>query len=207
MVQLTTNLNLEPDDPLRVAALCGPFDQNLKHLEGRLGVHIRSRGNLFQVSGPERRVHAASAVLERLYQETEGRSAIEAELVHLFLQESGVETLVAHRAGEGAAPSEADATVIRARRKTIKPRGGNQTDYVRLVRSHDVNFGIGPAGTGKTYLAVACAVEALGKQPRGRACCWCGPPWKPARSSASCPGTWPRRSIPTCAPCTTPSMK
>ena len=161
VVQLTTNLNLEPDDPLRVAALCGPFDQNLKHLEGRLGVHIRSRGNLFQVSGPERRVHAASAVLERLYEETERRGAIEPELVHLFLQESGVETLVARRTGEGAGSSEADATVIRARRKTIKPRGGNQTDYVRLVRSHDVNFGIGPAGTGKTYLAVACAVEAL----------------------------------------------
>ena len=161
MVQLTTNLNLEPDDPLRVAALCGPFDQNLKHLESRLGVHIRNRGNLFQVSGPERRVHSASAVLERLYEETEQRGAIEPELVHLFLQESGVETLVARRAGEGAGPSEADTTVIRARRKTIKPRGGNQTDYVRFVRSHDVNFGIGPAGTGKTYLAVACAVEAL----------------------------------------------
>ena len=161
VVQLTTNLTLEPDDPLRVAALCGPFDQNLKHLEGRLGVHIRSRGNQFQVSGPERRVHAASAVLERLYEETEQRGAIEPERVHLFLQESGVETLVARRASEGAGPTEADTTVIRARRKTIKPRGDNQTDYVRFVRSHDVNFGIGPAGTGKTYLAVACAVEAL----------------------------------------------
>ena len=161
MVQLTTNLNLEPDHPLRVAALCGPFDQNLKHLEGRLGVHIRSRGNLFQISGPERRVHAAGAVLERLYEETAGRSAIEPELVHLLLQESGIETLVARRADEGAGQGEAEATVIRVRRKTVKPRGANQTDYVGRVRSHDVNFGIGPAGTGKTYLAVACAVEAL----------------------------------------------
>ncbi|MCY4342095.1 MAG: PhoH family protein [Gammaproteobacteria bacterium] len=161
MVQLTTNLNLEPDHPLRVAALCGPFDQNLKHLEGRLGVHIRNRGNLFQISGPERRVHAAGAVLERLYEETARRSAIEPELVHLLLQESGIETLVARRADQGAGQGEAEATVIRVRRKTVKPRGANQTDYVGRVRSHDVNFGIGPAGTGKTYLAVACAVEAL----------------------------------------------
>ena len=158
VVQLTTNLNLEPEDSRRLAALCGPFNQNLKHLERRLGVQIRGRGSLFQVRGPERRVQAASAVLAQLYGETSERPAIEPELVHLHLQESGVEALLA------ASPEEArdcGGEVIRTRRKTVKPRGGNQTRYVRAVRSHDVNFGIGPAGTGKTYLAVACAVEAL----------------------------------------------
>ena len=158
MVQLTTNVNLEPEDSRRLAALCGPFNQNLKHLEKRLGVQIRSRGSLFQVRGPERRVQAASAVLTQLYGETLERRAIEPDLVHLHLQESGVEALIA-----SPAPAQQDggAEFVRTRRKAVKPRGGNQTSYVRAVRSHDLNFGIGPAGTGKTYLAVACAVEAL----------------------------------------------
>ena len=159
MVQLTTNLNLEPEDSRRLAVLCGPFNQNLKHLEKRLGVQIRGRGNRLQVRGPERRVQAASAVLTELYGETLKRRAIEPELVHLHLQESGVEALLA------AVPVEelgsANGETIRTRRKTVRPRGGNQTRYVQAVRSHDLNFGIGPAGTGKTYLAVACAVEAL----------------------------------------------
>ena len=158
MVQLTTNLNLEPEDSRRLAALCGPFNQNLKHLEKRLGVQIRGRGNLLQVRGPERRVQAASAVLMQLYGETSQGKAIEPELVHLHLQESGVEALVED---PPSAQPDAGVAVIRTRRKVVKPRGGNQTGYVRAVRSHDLNFGIGPAGTGKTYLAVACAVEAL----------------------------------------------
>ena len=155
---LTANLRLEPEDSHRLAALCGPFDRNLKHLEKRLGVHIRNRGGHFQIGGPERRVHTASAVLTQLYEETLGRGAVAPELVHLHLQESGVEALL----GEGdTPPASASADLIQARGKTVKPRGGNQTRYVRAVRSHDVNFGVGPAGTGKTYLAVACAVEAL----------------------------------------------
>ena len=158
VVQLTANVNLEPEDSHRLAALCGPFNQNLEHLEKRLGVQIHSRGNLFQVRGPQQSVQAAAAVLTQLYGETSQRKAIEPELVHLHLQESGVEALVAD---PSPTPPNADATGIRTRRKAVKPRGGNQTNYVRAVRSHDVNFGIGPAGTGKTYLAVACAVEAL----------------------------------------------
>ncbi len=152
---LTANLSLEPEDADRLAALCGPLDRNLKHLEKRLGVHIRSRGGHFQISGQKRLVHMASAVLAQLYRETAGRRTVEPELVHLHLQESGVEALLAD---DGQAAS---ADLIQARRKTVKPRGGNQAGYVRALRRQDVNFGVGPAGTGKTYLAVACAVEAL----------------------------------------------
>ncbi len=164
VVALTTNVTLEPNDTHRLAALCGPFDQNLKHLEKRLGIHIRSRGNLFQISGPEQRVQAASALLSQLYRETNERQTIEPDLVHLFLQESGVDALLA----QAEAQQTADANVIRTHRKTIKPRGGNQTSYTEAIRAHDVNFGIGPAGTGKTYLAVACAVEALEGQQVAR---------------------------------------
>ncbi|MEM8767669.1 MAG: PhoH family protein [Pseudomonadota bacterium] len=161
VVSLTTNLTLEPNDPQRLAALCGPFDQNLSHLEKRLGVHIRNRGNLFQVSGPEHRIKAASALLSQLYRETVGQESIDPDTVHLFLQEAGVDELLARENDASEVPA---SDVIKTTRKTIKPRGGNQASYVAKVRAHDVNFGIGPAGTGKTYLAVACAVEALESQ-------------------------------------------
>ena len=156
VVQLTTDVSLEPDDAHRLVVLCGPFDQNLKHLEKRLGVHIRSRGNRFQISGPDQRVRAAGALLSQLYRETLERKEIEPDLVHLFLQESGVEALLARR--EAGAD---EGVVIGTRRRTVKPRGRNQTNYTLAIREHDLNFGIGPAGTGKTYLAVACAVEFL----------------------------------------------
>lgn len=163
VVALTTKVILEPDDSQRLAALCGPFDQNLKHLEKRLGVLIRNRGNVFQVSGPEQRLQAASALLSQLYRETAERVSIEPDVVHLFLQDSGVDELLAREERvEGTAGD--DSPVIRTGRKSVMPRGGNQIGYVANIRRHDVNFGIGPAGTGKTYLAVACAVEALETQ-------------------------------------------
>jgi phosphate starvation-inducible PhoH-like protein len=161
VVALTTNLTLEPNDSARLSALCGPFDQNIHHLEKRLGVHIRNRGNLFQISGPEHRLKAAGAILSQLYRETAGQQSIDPDTVHLFLQEAGVDELLARESDAAEIPS---TDVIKTSRKTIKPRGGNQTGYVEAVRQHDVNFGIGPAGTGKTYLAVACAVEALESQ-------------------------------------------
>ncbi|MCZ6710566.1 MAG: PhoH family protein [Gammaproteobacteria bacterium] len=172
VVALTSNVNLEPNDPQRLAALCGPLDQNLKHLEQRLGVHIRNRGNVFQVSGPEQRVKAARALLSQLYRETNEGGGIDPDMVHLFLQESGVDQLLARQdsAFEPGSQESGDASsgVIRTGRKSVKPRGGNQTRYTQRIRDHDVTFGIGPAGTGKTYLAVACAVEALESQQVSR---------------------------------------
>ena len=153
VVALTASVHLEPNDTRRLAALCGPLDQNLKQLERRLGIRITNRGNVFQVSGPETRVQAAHALLSRLYVETENADAIAPDTVHLYLQESGIEELLS---GSG----EADV-VIRTRRKTIKLRGRNQVGYVDAIRTSDICFGVGPAGTGKTYLAVACAVDAL----------------------------------------------
>lgn len=161
VVALTRRVVLEPSDPKRLASLCGPYDQNLKQLEKRLSVHIRNRSNIFQTSGPEARVDAAAALLHQLYRETLEKDVLEPDFVHLFLQEAGVDELLSATVS-GGHPKGGDA--IKTHKKTIKPRGGNQVDYCRAIHDYDICFGIGPAGTGKTYLAVACAVEALDAQ-------------------------------------------
>lgn len=145
---------LEPNDSIQLAALCGPFDAHLKQIERRLGIVINNRGNDFELKGSDTVVRAASELLHQLYREVKGGTDITAELVHLFLQESGVEALL-------DSDQQDEAQLIVTRKKSVKPRGGNQIQYVNMIRRHDINFGIGPAGTGKTYLAVACAVEAL----------------------------------------------
>ncbi|MGQ7249784.1 PhoH family protein [Halomonas sp. V046] len=151
-------LNLEPNEPRRLANLCGQRDEHLKLIESRLGVTLRNRGNMFQLAGPGPRVKAAANVVEHLYREAEA-SELTPDTVHLFLQEAGLESL------EEEPVEESDGEVlIRTPRTLIKPRGLNQQSYVTSVRNHDINFGIGPAGTGKTYLAVAAAVEALNQQ-------------------------------------------
>ena len=154
---LTANVTLEPNDTDRLAAFCGPFDQNLKYVERRLNVRIRNRGNEFQISGPAQRVQVAEALLRRLYHESAVRDGLDPEAIHLHLQESGVEALLETDSGD-------DTPLIHTRLKTIKPRGPNQLSYVRSIGQFDVVFGVGPAGTGKTYLAVACAVAALESQ-------------------------------------------
>ena len=146
-------VTLEPNDSHQLATLCGPFDAHLKQIERRLGITIKNRGNDFHLIGDHAVVHAAGELLNHLYREVNGGTDLTSELVHLFLQESGVESIMN---GDDYGES-----LILTRKKSIKPRGGNQKGYVDAIRSHDVNFGIGPAGTGKTYLAVACAVEAL----------------------------------------------
>ncbi|MDD9982632.1 MAG: PhoH family protein, partial [Gammaproteobacteria bacterium] len=147
-----TDIRLEPADNERLASLCGPLDQHLRQLEHRLGVEITTRGNVFQVLGEPAPVKAASEILRKLYAST-GEESLTAERVHLFLQESEVEECLEQGPDDGES--------VKVRRGMVRGRGRNQTRYLRAVRTHDLNFGIGPAGTGKTYLAVACAVEAL----------------------------------------------
>lgn len=145
---------LEPNDSNQLATLCGPFDAHLRQIEQRLGVTIKNRGNDFELIGEEPMVYAAGELLNHLYREVNSGSALTSDDVHLFLQESGVDALVARQ-------SDGTEDLIVTRKRSVRPRGGNQINYVRSIRNHDINFGIGPAGTGKTYLAVACAVEAL----------------------------------------------
>ena len=166
-------ITLEPNDSLLLASLCGPFDAHLKQIERRLGIIIKNRGNDFQLFGEHKVVHAAGELLNHLYREVNGGTDLTSELVHLFLQESGVEQLMTG--------DDNDDCLIVTRKKSIKPRGVNQKSYVDAIRGHDVNFGVGPAGTGKTYLAVACAVEAL-EQERIRRILLVDPQLKRVRS-------------------------
>ena len=146
-------IKLEPNNSENLAELCGPFDRNLKQIEGRLGVKIKNRGHEFEISGMATRVNAALELLRHLYREVGNGTKLQSDTLHLFLQESGVEALTGSK--------DSVMQLIKTRKKSIKPRWENQNTYVEAIRGHDINFGIGPAGTGKTFLAVACAVEAF----------------------------------------------
>jgi phosphate starvation-inducible PhoH-like protein len=148
-----TDLALEPPDNRRLASLCGQFDEHLRQVEGRLGVEVNRRGGVLRVLGAPQAVRAAVEVLRTLYAATSEREPLTPARVHLFLQASGVEAALAQ-----GSPAE---TLIATRRGPVRARGANQSRYLQSIRALDINFGVGPAGTGKTYLAVACAVEAL----------------------------------------------
>lgn len=154
---------LEPADNQRLLHLCGPFDDNIKQMERRLGIEINRRDNRFQLVGPTETVSAAASILRQLYATTlpiRGTiTDVEPEQIHLAIKESGALELIAD-----SVPDYGKAVNIRTKRGMIKPRTPNQARYIANILDHDVTFGIGPAGTGKTYLAVAAAVDALERQ-------------------------------------------
>ena len=151
----TIEFKLEPEDNHRLANLCGQLDEHLRQIERRLGIEISYRGNHFKLMGEGEAVSSAELLLKSLYKLSVDE-ILTPELIHLHLQESGVEALL-----RVEAEREVPEVVIKTRRGLIRPRGANQKEYLHRVVTHDINFGIGPAGTGKTYLAVACAVDAL----------------------------------------------
>jgi phosphate starvation-inducible PhoH-like protein len=154
----SVTLTLQPADNQRLASLCGQFDEHLRQLERRLHVEISNRGNRFQIIGADRAPHVAGEVLQDLYDATL-EAPLTPERIHLYLQQTGLEAAGARHEGGGDKP-----LLVHTRRAVIKPRGGHQQAYVRHILDLDINFGIGPAGTGKTYLAVACAVQALERE-------------------------------------------
>jgi len=156
---------LEPYDARRLAVLCGHLDEHIKQIEQRLRVEIRNRGNVFALYGDHGTTQAAGDLLQRLYAETSDRAnELTPGQLHLFLQQSDLEARMelstASDNTDGGNKVE-NLSLIKTRKLDVRPRGLNQQRYVRAIQNHDINFGIGPAGTGKTYLAVACAVEAL----------------------------------------------
>ncbi|SDB27817.1 phosphate starvation-inducible protein PhoH [Pseudidiomarina indica] len=159
----TLQIDLEPADNRRIADLCGALDENLKHIERRLGIEISHRHNEFRLIGPHTPVQAGAKILRDLYVETATVKGVDGkvtpQMVHLAVQQANVIDQ-----GSEYQPNAEKIVHIKTKRGLIKPRTHNQAQYVRAILSHDVNFGVGPAGTGKTYLAVACAVDALERQ-------------------------------------------
>jgi phosphate starvation-inducible PhoH-like protein len=150
-------ISLLPADNERLSNFCGELDTHLKQIEKRLQVEIANRGNQFKVTGMECSVKAACAVMQKLFEST-AYEELTAELIHLAMQDSSIDLMLEAPKAE----EEVEKPVaIKTKFGLIKGRGTNQQAYLKKITTHDINFGVGPAGTGKTYLAVACAIEAL----------------------------------------------
>jgi len=145
---------LEPEDTERLANLCGPFDSHLRQMELRLGVEIANRGHVFQISGQDPTQLARTETLLRALYDEASENILDSHAIHLHLGAG----LPASADDEDYIPQE---ITVRTKRGSIRGRGPNQAKYLHQISTHDINFGIGPAGTGKTFLAVAMAVEAL----------------------------------------------
>jgi phosphate starvation-inducible PhoH-like protein len=150
----TRDFTLDPQDAERLSNLCGPFDEHLRQIELRLGVELANRGQVFRAIGTAHAVGLAERVVRALWARAEDE-ALDGHALNLLLQESGVEALAARES------ETAQLLEIKVKRGVIRGRGPNQARYLHAIATHDISFGIGPAGTGKTYLAVAMAVEAL----------------------------------------------
>ncbi len=159
----TREIALEPADNRRLLSLCGPMDDNVKQLERRLGIEVKRHDNHFTLVGRTLSVEAAATILRTLYVDTAPMRGqikdIEPDQIHLAIKESRVLEQNAE-----SVPEFGKAVNIKTKRGVIKPRTPNQAQYVSNIFTHDITFGIGPAGTGKTYLAVAAAVDALERQ-------------------------------------------
>lgn len=156
--QATVECVLDGDDSQRLVNLNGPFDANLRQIELRLGIEIRNRGDRYQLVGARRDIEVGEAVLTQLFNLTLDE-VVTSEHVHLALGEQVAQSTTP---ADDAPPSSThDEVVIRTRRGVVRGRGLQQKAYLKAVATHDLNFGVGPAGTGKTYLAVASAVQAL----------------------------------------------
>ncbi len=199
---LSQRLVLEPENPQRLANLCGRLNEHLKQIEKRLLVKIQNRGNEFMVIGAPEAVKNSARIIHKLYDMTQDRQDLAPDTIHITIQEginnagrasiqqgmeegmeegmkksmeesmnkpsSAKDHGAIEESEEHNAATNNDYLLLRTPKASIKPRGLNQNNYVRAITRHDINFGIGPAGTGKTYLAVACAVEALIKEEVSR---------------------------------------
>ena len=148
----------EPTDNTRLAHLCGAFDEHLRAIEAALAVKVARREGAFRIEGPKAAAARTLALLQSLYERA--GHAIPAETLQLAL----VEARAAQAAAQPEAPPlppGADAITLHTRRADLRGRTPNQVQYLHHILSHDITFGLGPAGTGKTFLAVACAVDAL----------------------------------------------
>lgn len=154
LTEVATTIRLSPEDNRRLADLCGQFDEHLRQIETALNVEIKHRGHAFEIIGNDVNSQQAGDIITNLYDDTYKKQAINSTKIHLILQSAlNFDTKSDLRVFEEG--------MIKTRLEIIKPRSKNQLSFIRNIRNHDINFAIGPAGTGKTYLAVACAVSDL----------------------------------------------
>lgn len=170
---LMTTFTLEPQENARLQSLCGAFDENIKLIEKEFNLNISRNNFTFTVksndenpkSHHEQLIDRAAKLIQTLYVETapiKGKvKELDLEDVHIALQES---RMLSQAGSESRSENHVYSTTIKTKRGLIKPRGENQVQYLHNILTHDISFGIGPAGTGKTFLAVAAAVEALERQ-------------------------------------------
>lgn len=155
----TRYLTLEPADNDRLATLCGECDDNLHFIERQLGVEINNRGNHFEIIGIPKTVDDACNIIEMLYADTQSMKAINTQHVQLTLK-----SVTTSQDAKGSNAKKLEQATLHLREALIKPRSANQRHYLKAIQDYDINFGIGPAGTGKTFLAAGCAVNALEKE-------------------------------------------
>lgn len=170
---LMTTFTLEPQENDRLQSLCGAFDENIKLIEKEFNLNISRNNFTFTVKSNdespkphhEQLIERAAKLIQALYVETapiKGKvKELDLEDVHIALQES---RMLSQEGRESRSENHVYSTTIKTKRGLIKPRGENQIQYLHNILTHDISFGIGPAGTGKTFLAVAAAVEALERQ-------------------------------------------
>lgn len=154
----TQTLTLTPIDNHRLANLCGQFDEHLRQIERYLGVEINNRSNIFQIIGDLQPVKKAVEIIEQLYQDTGSTESVNPHKVQRLLQTASTDEI------DDRTRVDFNEMTVRTKHNTIKPYSLNQFYYIKNILKHDINFGIGPSGTGKTFLAVACAAAALEKE-------------------------------------------
>lgn len=150
--------HVEPNDAKRLSNLCGQLDSHIKQIANHFKIKIYNRGARFQIEGNLDKAEAVKNLINRLYRETHNGTEITPDLIHLLLREAKDEH--AYNSKQ-AKPDHDETSIIKTPRLMIQARGDHQLGYLKTIRENVINFGVGPAGTGKTYLAVACAVEAL----------------------------------------------
>ncbi len=152
----TLEFEINPIDNSILANLLGTFDSNIRSIENELNIQIKNRGNLFLLEGQKRKLPLGERILLELHA-IASKESIDKEKVHLVIKK-----IMNHQ--EKPSSSAEQPTYIKTPLREIQTRNLNQYEYIQSIRNHDVTFGIGPAGTGKTYLAVAAAIESLQRQ-------------------------------------------
>ena len=156
-MEKSLRFNLDSDDQDRINRLCGPTNSTLKQIEEALEIKISNRGSKFKVRGDSPNTSAAETVIKGLYEKLEKKTVVPPEEIHLYLRE-----VMNQNSSTDASGNQGDEKITLKTPKTlVSPKGKNQQKYLEVISNKELVFGIGPAGTGKTYLAVAAAVNEL----------------------------------------------